>query len=445
MQKRRSDTSWSTPPTSSSLHCTPTQSQPDARSAALLQLAQQVADYIVNDSPKPVPNRGMELEDLIGMLSSDPFLSTKEIPRTPENLISDIRTSWREAIQTEEIAGASSPLESPCRETPAEPEPAHCSQIDLSMACFLSTSLLSEQNDSPETHVATSTKPSSLQEKALSRSTLHSPTSENKELQPEKVTSLKESENARTFSPLVEKSETNMFQSQSSGKMMDNTTLQSFLQPENVSAQTTLSWNSSKMADYNYSSDSHEVIQFGILHETLPEGAGNVSLNSTTSLETPEAKKSLSRGDQLLQNTDYSCNSVDRKVDINSIRTRYEALKKTFYIDETGQEQTPLRRICKQKSESCLQTDFGNVCSPLEEGLSLEYFMTPFPKGRKLSLPQLISFSPDNEVHGRRLEELADVFDSQGPGALTRALDLSQPTLSLQQCTDEGTGQLITL
>lgn len=262
-------------------------------------------------------------------------------------------------------------------------------------------------------------------------------------LELEKGYLLNEFEHSRIYSPFVEKNQTYICGSQASGKIPDNTMLLSGLRTENASAHTTLSWHSSNVVGNN-SSDSHEVIQFGILHETLPDGAGNLSLNSTTSLETPETKK-VSRDDQLLDNTDYRRTSMERKMDIDSIRTRYEALKRTFSLteDQSGQEQTPLRRVGKQKSEPSLLMDSGNVLSPLGKGLSLEYLMTPSPKGRKLSLPQLISFSPAEDVGCT--EELVDVFDSLGTGAVNETFDFTKPASDFQKCTDEGVGQLIKL
>ncbi|XP_069622314.1 HAUS augmin-like complex subunit 6 isoform X2 [Ranitomeya imitator] len=441
--EKRSDTSW-TAPASSLLQKTPKPCHQDAKSAACRQLAQQVADYIVDESQNSTSDRGTELEDLIGMLSSDPFLSRKEIPRTPENLISDIRTSWRKAIQTEEFSDVSSPLEVRDTESPAELESAHCSQIDLSMACFLSTSHLSEQNESPGPPVATGALMStSLKEAPLNQSALHLPTSA---LLPEND-NLKPSEQSRMFSPLVENDQAHLLERQSSRKIMDSTILLASLKLENASAHTTLSWNSSTAADYNNCLDSHEEIQFGILHETLPEGAGNVSLNSTTSLETSETHKNISRGDQLLLNS----NSMDRKLDIDSIRSRYEALKKTLSAslldDETDHYRVPLYKFGKHKSESNLLADSGNAFSPLDKGLvlNLEHSMTQSPKGRRFSLPQLISFSPAEDVHVRRLEELSDVFDSRDSGALNETIDLPPPELDPQTCTDEGEGQLIKL
>ncbi|XP_072010134.1 HAUS augmin-like complex subunit 6 [Engystomops pustulosus] len=442
--QKRTD-SWRTP--SGSLHHTPTSCRRDARGNARQQLAQQVADYMVSETPKSVANRGMELDDLIGMLSSDPFLSRKEIPRTPENLLSDIRTSWRKAIQTEEFSGASSPLEASCMESPAEPDPATYSQIDLTMACFLSTSHLSEQNESPNTGVLPNAlNPPLLQEAIPSKDVLNLSTSESS-LHPEKFIFLKECGNSRISSPFVEKNQTYVFERPPSAKLMDNTISTKRTDTENASAHTTLSWNSSNVADFN-SSDS-QVIQFGILHETLPEGVCNASLNSTASIETPEAKK-ISSGNQLLHNIDNGLESMERKMDITSIRSRYEALKRTFYTSltecENSQEQTPLRRAGKQKSESSLLTDSRDLFSPLERGLSLDLdcLMTPSPKNRKLSLPQLISFSPADDVHVRHTEDFADVFDSQAPGPLNETYEFAQQA-KVQKCTDEGVGQLIKL
>lgn len=46
----------------------------------------QVANVVVSESPSSSDGKGMELEDLIESLASNPFLARKQIPRTPENL-----------------------------------------------------------------------------------------------------------------------------------------------------------------------------------------------------------------------------------------------------------------------------------------------------------------------------------------------------------------------
>ncbi|XP_030323454.1 HAUS augmin-like complex subunit 6 [Calypte anna] len=45
--------------------------------------------------------KAMPLEDLISSLAFNPFLTRKQIPRTPENLLTEIRSSWRKALQTD--------------------------------------------------------------------------------------------------------------------------------------------------------------------------------------------------------------------------------------------------------------------------------------------------------------------------------------------------------
>lgn len=46
----------------------------------------QVAKAVMSESPECGEKEGMSLEDLISSLAFNPFLTRKEIPRTPENL-----------------------------------------------------------------------------------------------------------------------------------------------------------------------------------------------------------------------------------------------------------------------------------------------------------------------------------------------------------------------
>ncbi|XP_072260498.1 HAUS augmin-like complex subunit 6 [Pyxicephalus adspersus] len=453
LQKKRSDVTWKPTP-SNVLPQTPTPCKQDAMSAARMQLAQQVADYIVNETPKSQPGRGMELDDLLGMLSSDPFLSRKEIPRTPENLISDIRTSWRKAIQTEEFCNISSPVEDPCVESPVEQESAHGSLVDLSMACFLSASHLSEHNESPDQRMSLSTgKPDAIEKPALSQNLTPSVASEAKRFEQNKFTPLKECEKSQSLQSAIGENHTFIFDERSGNKLKDSRRIIPELGQDTVSAHSTLSWNSSKAMDYSISSDSHDVIQLGILHETIPEGLGNMSLNSTTSAQTPEVERYSTRGESSELPSDITASlweTTERKMDIDSIRTRYEALKRTFFTSLTEEkigEHTPLSKVAKQKSESCLPTDTSAVFSPLDKGLSLdlEYLTTPSPRGRKLSLPQLISFSPCEDLRARTTDDFSDVFEAQGPGNINETFDFTHPLSDLQKNTEDGVGQLINL
>lgn len=46
----------------------------------------QVAKSVMSESPDSGEKKGMSFEDLISSLSFNPFLTRKQIPRTPENL-----------------------------------------------------------------------------------------------------------------------------------------------------------------------------------------------------------------------------------------------------------------------------------------------------------------------------------------------------------------------
>ncbi|KAG8455064.1 hypothetical protein GDO86_001329 [Hymenochirus boettgeri] len=416
MQKRRSDVSW-TPASNSPLLHTPAPNKQDPKSMSRQHLAQQVAEYIVSDSAKPSGGRAKELDDLIGILSSDPFLSRKEIPRTPENLISDIRSSWRKAIQSEESSDITSPVSAPCMDTTVENESAHCSQIDLSMACFLSTSHVSDQNDCSGTRI-----PASAGSPVHSFPTEICPPASTEQKSkinlPKQVgfsLSLEDIEN-----PLDKKTKYFVLENNSFSNLKDTTLHNSASGQEHTSTHSTLSWHSSNMI-YDSSSDSHDVIQFGILHETLPENAGNVSLNSTVSLGGDDEHLTKSEildndGDMPIKEQTY--NSIERKMDIQSIRSRYEAIKRNFFTPLTDVEHhiehsSSNKTFTKHKSESSL-TLSSDVYSPAEKGFMLgtEYLTTPSPKDRKLSLPQLISFSPLSTDTEKK--DLSDVFESQG-------------------------------
>uniref|UniRef100_A0A8B9RHX9 HAUS augmin like complex subunit 6 n=1 Tax=Astyanax mexicanus TaxID=7994 RepID=A0A8B9RHX9_ASTMX len=60
-------------------------------------LASQFAEAVAM-SPLDGRRSGMELEQLLNTLS-DPFTTKKQLPRTPESLLMDVRASWRKAVE----------------------------------------------------------------------------------------------------------------------------------------------------------------------------------------------------------------------------------------------------------------------------------------------------------------------------------------------------------
>ncbi|KAK2863232.1 hypothetical protein Q5P01_002765 [Channa striata] len=62
-------------------------------------LADQFADAVTTASPKEGRVKGMDLEGLLNTLHGDPFSARKQLPRTPESLIMDVKSSWRKAVE----------------------------------------------------------------------------------------------------------------------------------------------------------------------------------------------------------------------------------------------------------------------------------------------------------------------------------------------------------
>ncbi|KAM9335233.1 HAUS augmin-like complex subunit 6 [Symphorus nematophorus] len=62
-------------------------------------LADQFADAITTDSPTEGRVKGLDLEGLLSTLHGDPFSTRKQLPRTPESLIMDVKSSWRKALE----------------------------------------------------------------------------------------------------------------------------------------------------------------------------------------------------------------------------------------------------------------------------------------------------------------------------------------------------------
>ncbi|XP_041634590.1 HAUS augmin-like complex subunit 6 [Cheilinus undulatus] len=62
-------------------------------------LADQFADAVTTTSPTDCRIKGLDLEGLLSTLHGDPFSTRKQLPRTPESLIMDVKSSWRKALE----------------------------------------------------------------------------------------------------------------------------------------------------------------------------------------------------------------------------------------------------------------------------------------------------------------------------------------------------------
>ncbi|XP_061524793.1 HAUS augmin-like complex subunit 6 isoform X2 [Phycodurus eques] len=59
----------------------------------------QFADAVATASPTTGRLAGLELEGILSVLHGDPFNTRKQLPRTPESLILDVKSSWKKALE----------------------------------------------------------------------------------------------------------------------------------------------------------------------------------------------------------------------------------------------------------------------------------------------------------------------------------------------------------
>uniref|UniRef100_A0A8D0HN60 HAUS augmin-like complex subunit 6 n=1 Tax=Sphenodon punctatus TaxID=8508 RepID=A0A8D0HN60_SPHPU len=422
----------------------------DPRKKAQEQLAEEVADVVMSDFAQSSAGKGMSLEDLIGSLVSDPFLSKNQIPRTPENLITEIRRSWRKAIEDEDSSDAElAHAEIMTKKAPQDTEPAFQIQTDSSMACFMSFSRLSDLDDATalqEQVVTSYSSESPMQQPAAGKS------DDKTHLEP-RLTCVASNKSVlktpeESVCPVVDKSIHNVLDYGTEEHVGTIDTLVPFLS-QNSSGHTTLSWNASQMVG-DTSSDSRDAIQFGILHETLPEQVSNTSLNSSKNVETDDEgteednfRGSKSLAENLVKD---EWTPVERKQYLQSIRSKLEALKKTASGNE--EDSSPRTQFIRRRSELSVtprSKETSDVFSPLVKLYSLdaEHIKTPCESHleRKLTLSPLIAFSPVQARQRSAMHKPGDfLLKLKG-----ESLGTKESSSEANTCKDEAVSQLIEL
>lgn len=77
---------------------TPLRSKTEVIAKECDNLADQFADAVITKSATTGKGQNLNLEDLLLTLHGDPFSTRKQLPRTPESLIMDVKSSWRKAL-----------------------------------------------------------------------------------------------------------------------------------------------------------------------------------------------------------------------------------------------------------------------------------------------------------------------------------------------------------
>ncbi|XP_066897534.1 HAUS augmin-like complex subunit 6 isoform X2 [Kogia breviceps] len=254
-------------------------------------LVEEVARAVLSDSPQPSKGKEVILEELIDSLVSNPFLTRDQIPRTPENLISEIRSSWRKAVKIEDNRSTEPiRMDTEHREVLPESLPVVHNQKELNMDSFFSATTVSDSSHShlPEEKVVSDCLKCVLQ-KPVVTSCIGEPTTQNlsdllnKDIickQDLECTALQnkflETSQIETFSPAVGNRRDVIGSSEEEYiKISDHS--------KDLSMHKCMLWNSFQIS--SGISSNFKDSDFGILHETLPEEVGHLSLNSSSSTE----------------------------------------------------------------------------------------------------------------------------------------------------------------
>ncbi|XP_061619931.1 HAUS augmin-like complex subunit 6 isoform X2 [Phyllopteryx taeniolatus] len=86
-------------PPQATVRATPTRTKKPILDMECDNLADQFADAVATASPTTGRLAGLELEGILSVLHGDPFNTRKQLPRTPESLILDVKSSWKKALE----------------------------------------------------------------------------------------------------------------------------------------------------------------------------------------------------------------------------------------------------------------------------------------------------------------------------------------------------------
>ncbi|XP_042682891.1 HAUS augmin-like complex subunit 6 isoform X2 [Centrocercus urophasianus] len=372
------------------------------------ELAEEIAKIITSESPQSDAGRGIASDDLIDFLDFNPFLTRKQIHRTPENLLSEIRNSWRKAIQSEDLSDAELVSTEEIIDAPVDASPAIQDKAAISLDGGSSSSAvpnvdypLSEQKS----------KRSSAEFAVLMQmiSQINVPMiwEETSEIL-EDLDSEEELEDAVSGESFIGKTK------QSPCMYVEKSLNTPCISSEDSSKVKTLPsdhllglmdkdllWNASPVL----SSKSCEVDDFGMLHETTPE---ELSSRSSNKFVMSESGLGFLGNVFIPHNTVNQGNILNLKPNLDSLLSRYKMLKKSV----SGEEQELHEVFIGDESLS----NFSDISLSPDEGergdlqMSVERFSLDeeFAKIKSpVSLPDKNSSLPSLLVFSKHLEEMA--------------------------------------
>uniref|UniRef100_A0A663N447 Uncharacterized protein n=1 Tax=Athene cunicularia TaxID=194338 RepID=A0A663N447_ATHCN len=372
----------------------------------------QVVKTVISELPQSGEEKGMALEDIISSVCFNPFVTRKEIPRTPENLITEIRSSWRKAIQTEcssdiELAPTEVMIEAPMDAGPITQDMADsrfvCMASDFDPPLSEGESQLNSVEFGPQEQMGIS-------------HVIESPASETSEMQESernktqelKYVVLNRSSVDNTEEPTIQYVKSSM----NTLDICSEDSSRTSVVPSDHSQGSIMNSMQHRNVSPPLSSTSPEAGQLGILDETFPEELGDFSFNKSASSELDFdgidsmhlAGGSENKGD------------IKSKLDLQSPFNTYEVLKMSASTSEEELHETSDgdEFLSCRSDQSISPEKIGKceLCSPPELfSLDEEFTKMPSPQShneREYYLSSLL-------VSCKNLEKMASMVNEIPP------------------------------
>ncbi|XP_018773891.3 LOW QUALITY PROTEIN: HAUS augmin-like complex subunit 6 [Serinus canaria] len=300
------------------------------------ELAEEIVKSVMSESPQSGEEKGMILDDLISSLCFNPFLTRKQIPRTPENLLTEIRSSWRKAIQSEgSLDPKLSSTEVVTEESSMNATLIVQEELDSTFVCPVSPEPVSPVSENKSQLNSTE---SSFQEQVNVSHTFESSDSKTSGIEESERTESEEPDcSALSGSSGEDLSQT--LQSVEKNMNIPDTCSKSGSKTNTLPSDHCQSFLMSKMLCCNVSplnSVHRESADMGILDETLPECDDmylSKSADSDSIFFTMDSEN-------LLDGSEYNEDIKKLDLDMQSPSSSHEVLKKTASKNEEKLHQT---------------------------------------------------------------------------------------------------------
>ncbi|POI35175.1 hypothetical protein CIB84_001073 [Bambusicola thoracicus] len=413
----------------------------DVLEKAREELAEEIAKIVTSESPQIGGERGMALDDL-SSLDFNPFLTRKQIPRTPENLLTAIRNSWRKAIQSEDLSDAELVSTKEVIDTPEDASRTIQDKAAISLDGASSSSAvpdfsypLSEQKCQGSSAEFTAQKQrmiSQISESVLWEEIPGTPEGESSEEEELEDAVCRASFTEKTEEQpciCVEKSLHTPCISSEDGSKMNTLPSNHLLDVVDEDLQCS--------ASPVLSSDSCEVHDFGMLHETTSEERNSGSPNAFVKSESVfDFLDSIFIPD----NTVNKGNTEDLMPDLRFLLSRYETLKKSMFGKEQELHEIPIEESLSYFSDLSLTPEEGerdDLCLSLERfNLDEEFTKMPSPVSlpdKNPPLSSLLAFSKQLEEAASNIHEIPlDLINKlKDKEELNETLSTKEPSSSL--------------